>query len=133
MQIIMLLDGRNHSSFDQKALPLDLFSIFLIISEHFCSLLLQYDDGWQEGKLMELLMNQKLANTAEHMDSAEVSTPFLPLGDDFAAGFHDKKQPLGEEGSLRRLRRVTQTAISKADCRQAPLGFTRLRTYPEYL
>lgn len=28
MQIIMLLDGRNHSSFDQKALPLDLFSTF---------------------------------------------------------------------------------------------------------
>lgn len=80
MQIIMLPDDRNRSSFDQKTLPLDLFSTFLIrtyiISEHFWSLLPQYDDGWQEGKLMELLMNQKLASTTEHMDFAEVSIPF---------------------------------------------------------
>lgn len=47
-----------------------------IISEHFWSLLHQYDDRWQEGKLMELVTNQKLANTTEHMDSAEVVIPF---------------------------------------------------------
>lgn len=49
MQIIMLLDGRNCSRFDQKASPLDLLLTFLIrmcvISEHFWSLLHQCDDG----------------------------------------------------------------------------------------
>lgn len=142
MQIIMLLDGRNRSSFDQKALPPDLFPPFLIrtciISEHLWSLL-QYDDGWQEGKLMELVTNQKLANTTEHMDAAEVTIPFHFCLWDFAVGFHDRKQPSGEEGSLRTQKHRgyqgsgTQTAFSKADCRQAPLGYIRLKTYPEYL
>lgn len=39
MQIIMLLDGRNRSSFDQKALPLDLFSTFLMNVYYFIALL----------------------------------------------------------------------------------------------
>ena len=50
-----------------------------------------------------------------------IHSKFLPLGDYFAVVFHDKKQPLREQGSLRTQERTshrgsrTQTAISKAD------------------
>ena len=48
--------------------------------------------------------DQQLANTTKHTDCAKLAIPFsrfLPLGDHSAAVFHDKKQPLREQGSLR--------------------------------